>query len=63
MAGVVQQLSIEEKINEDFLFFLEHFKAAFDSLKSESEKEICKVTNYIPNYLLGDFVFIYVLFI
>jgi len=45
MAGIVQQLSIEEKINEDFLFFLEHFKAAFDSLKSESEKEICKVTN------------------
>ncbi|XP_022173257.1 uncharacterized protein LOC111035790 [Myzus persicae] len=41
MAQPVQQ-PIEEKINEDFLFFLEHFKAAFDSLKSESEKEICK---------------------
>ncbi|KAE9524396.1 hypothetical protein AGLY_015233 [Aphis glycines] len=42
MTGKVQQQNIEEKTIEDFLFFLVHFKEAFDSLKSESDKEICK---------------------
>jgi len=51
MAEKVQQ-TIEEKVEEDFLFFLEHFKEAFDTLKSESDKEICKVTNHYNIYLI-----------
>jgi len=40
-AGMMQ--NFDEKIQEDFLFYLEHFKDAFDGLKSESDKEICRV--------------------
>lgn len=53
MTGKVQQQNIEEKTIEDFLFFLVHFKEAFDSLKSESDKEICKVTNNTVYLSLG----------
>lgn len=36
--------TFEEKVEEDFLFFLEHYREAFETLKSEGEKEICKVS-------------------
>lgn len=36
-------LTFQEKIDEDFLFFLEHFKESYDALKSDCEKEICQV--------------------
>lgn len=61
MTGKVQQQNIEEKTIEDFLFFLVHFKEAFDSLKSESDKEICKVTNNTVHQSLRSF-FIYMYF-
>ncbi|XP_050426955.1 uncharacterized protein LOC126837169 [Adelges cooleyi] len=32
----------DEKISEDFLYFLGFFKEAYDSLKKDGEKEICK---------------------
>lgn len=37
---------MEEKIEEDFLFFLEHFKESFDAMQSECDKELCKVTKF-----------------
>jgi len=61
MTGKVQQQNIEEKTIEDFLFFLVHFKEAFDSLKSESDKEICKVTNNtVP--LTSFFIYMYFMY-
>jgi len=42
MTNIVIQ-SFENKLQEDFLFFLEHFKEPFDALPSDSEKEMCKV--------------------
>lgn len=42
MAPGVKQ-NFDEKVQEDFLFYLEHFKEAFDGLKSDCDKEICKV--------------------
>jgi len=46
VAGIMQ--TIEEKVDEDFLFFLEHYNEAFNTLKSLSDKEICSVrTLYI----------------
>ncbi|XP_060836391.1 uncharacterized protein LOC132919056 [Rhopalosiphum padi] len=38
-AGMVK--SIDEKVDEDFLFFLDHFNEPFNKLKSLSDKEIC----------------------
>ncbi|XP_060866952.1 uncharacterized protein LOC132942518 [Metopolophium dirhodum] len=38
-AGIMQ--SIDDKVDEDFLFFLEHYNGAFNSLRSQSDKEIC----------------------
>ncbi|CAI6351004.1 unnamed protein product [Macrosiphum euphorbiae] len=38
-AGIMQ--SIDDKVDEDFLFFLEHYNEAFISLRSQSDKEIC----------------------
>lgn len=35
--------TIDEKISEDFLYFLSFFKESFDTLKRDSQKEICKV--------------------
>jgi hypothetical protein len=40
-AGMVK--SIDEKVDEDFLFFLDHFNGPFNKLKSLSDKEICSV--------------------
>lgn len=40
---IAETQDFNEKVEEDFLFFLEHYKEAFDGLKSESDKEICKV--------------------
>lgn len=40
-AGIMQ--SIDEKVDEDFVFFLEHYNEAFNSLRSQSDKEICSV--------------------
>jgi len=40
-AGIIQ--SIDEKVDEDFLFFLEHYNGAFNSLRAQSDKEICSV--------------------
>ncbi|VVC42953.1 Domain of unknown function DUF4485, partial [Cinara cedri] len=34
--------SLDEKVEVDFVFFLEHFQESFDSLKSKSDKEICQ---------------------
>lgn len=49
-AGTTQ--NFDEKVQEDFLFYLEHFKEAFDGLKSEIDKEICKVIIiFFPNIL------------
>lgn len=48
--GIVQ--NIDDKIEEDFLFFLEHFKGAFDGLKSNCEKEICEVVITHEIYVL-----------
>lgn len=46
VAGIMQ--TIDEKVDEDFLFFLEHYNGAFNTLKSQSDKEICSVrTIYI----------------
>jgi len=46
-AGIMQ--SIDDKVDEDFLFFLEHYNEAFNSLRSQSDKEICNVrTIYLP---------------
>jgi len=39
--GIMQ--SIDEKVDEDFLFFLEHYKLAFNTLRALSDKEICSV--------------------
>ncbi|VVC37441.1 Hypothetical protein CINCED_3A006598 [Cinara cedri] len=33
---------LDEKVEEDFVFFLDHFQESFDSLKSERDKEICQ---------------------
>jgi len=44
-AGIMQ--SIDEKVDEDFLFFLEHYNGAFNSLKSHSDKKICSVRTYL----------------
>ncbi|XP_027849100.2 uncharacterized protein LOC114128723 [Aphis gossypii] len=35
------KMSIDEKVDEDFLFFLDHYNGAFNSLRSLSDKEIC----------------------
>lgn len=39
--GIVSES--DQKLEEDFLFYIEHFKSAFDGLKSDCEKEICEV--------------------
>jgi hypothetical protein len=43
-----EPLGVDEKVNEDYLFFLEYFKESFDGLKSEAEKEICNVKSTPP---------------
>lgn len=37
------KISIDEKVDEDFLFFLDHYNGAFNMLRSLSDKEICGV--------------------
>lgn len=55
MAPGVKQ-NFDEKVQEDFLFYLEYFKEAFDGLKSDCDKEICKViTSLRIVYILPTF--------
>lgn len=55
MAPGVKQ-NFDEKVQEDFLFYLEYFKEAFDGLKSDCDKEICKViTSLCIVYLFPTF--------
>lgn len=53
-AGIMQ--SIDDKVDEDFLFFLEHYNEAFISLRSQSDKEICNV-RILSIYLLDILIF------
>jgi len=39
----VRAQTFDEKVAEDFMFFLASFKENFDALKSDREKEICQV--------------------
>jgi len=44
VAGIIQ--NIDEKVDEDFIFFLEHYNGAFNTLKSQRDKEICNVCTF-----------------
>lgn len=39
--GIVK--SIDEKVDEDFIFFLEHYNEAFNMLRTQNDKENCGV--------------------
>jgi len=36
-------LTFEEKVDQDFMYFLEFYKEAFDTLKTDHERDICQV--------------------
>jgi len=41
--NVVPNLTFEEKVNQDFMYFLEHYQESFDTLKTDHERDICQV--------------------
>jgi len=43
MSNKVESLTFEEKVEEDFMYFLEFYKEAFDTLKTDRERDICQV--------------------
>jgi len=43
MVTNVSSLTFEIKVEEDFMYFLEHYKESFDTLRSDHEREICEV--------------------